>query len=793
MSLLRSRLSSLSLRAKLSLANGLLALVAATGLTALCWWMLAGDVRHGIAEAQQAMAASVARQLDERVQIRREALVMAAAVLGQQPGLPDADELERHFASRPTVRSLFDVLFVADAHGRIVFDAPQLPGRRGGSIAERDYFAEVMAKGEPVISRPFAAKTSKQPGIAFAVPLHAPDGRRIGMLGGTLFLNRPNFLGEVGAARIGQQGHFVLLVKGAKPVVLMHPRTELLLGPPVDVGTPAQQQAAFSGAEGTVEGATGTGTRALLTYQSLSAAPWMLVAVYPTHEAFAALEEHERGVLAGGLATALLAGWAMWALVSRLLRPLQALRLAIESPAGQPEAVLPRAASASRELAAVVRAYTGMRERQAAAQEALRLSEQRLRTIADHLPATIAYMDAQGRYRFSNAQYRSLYGIDPQKMIGKSTLEVFGPQNREALQAPVEAALRGERGRFEREIDHGGRTLHMSIDYVPDVVDGQVQGVYVMAQDITARWQAQLQRELSEARLHASEQRLRTITDHMPALISHLDAELRYRFCNKTMYEWTGTTPDAVIGRTLKEAFGDALYEARRSQLERALGGEQVEFEIELLMQGVRRVLHSVYVPDRDADGQVMGVYTMAFDVTAQKDVEAQLHALARFDTLTGLPNRRQLDERLTEAMARCRRTGRPMALMFLDLDRFKSINDNHGHAGGDAVLRQFAQRLVACVRATDTVARLAGDEFVVILEGLNTGEEAQFVARKIVAAVRRPFEVDGQPVPSSTSVGIGYYGGDALLTPDELMAKADQALYQVKGAGRNAYRLVVC
>ena len=169
------------------------------------------------------------------------------------------------------------------------------------------------------------------------------------------------------------------------------------------------------------------------------------------------------------------------------------------------------------------------------------------------------------------------------------------------------------------------------------------------------------------------------------------------------------------------------------------------------------------------------------------KAAERRLHELARVDTLTGLPNRRHFLEKLDEAMARSPRAQRPMALMYLDIDHFKSINDSRGHGVGDAVLQQFADRLRAAVRVTDTVARLAGDEFVIIIEGLNVREEASLVAGKIVASMGTPMAVDGGEVAVTTSIGVAVLGPE-MRSADELLAQADAALYAAKRAGRNTF-----
>jgi diguanylate cyclase (GGDEF)-like protein len=165
-----------------------------------------------------------------------------------------------------------------------------------------------------------------------------------------------------------------------------------------------------------------------------------------------------------------------------------------------------------------------------------------------------------------------------------------------------------------------------------------------------------------------------------------------------------------------------------------------------------------------------------------------ELERLARVDALTGLANRRQLDERLAVALGRLHRHGMPVALMYLDVDHFKRINDTWGHAAGDQVLCSFANRLQRCVRAIDLVARLGGDEFVVVIEDAKLPAAAEAIARKLIDEMHHSIEVDGTALVVTTSIGIAY-----AIAPTEtttLLAVADAALYAAKQAGRNTYRM---
>ncbi len=187
--------------------------------------------------------------------------------------------------------------------------------------------------------------------------------------------------------------------------------------------------------------------------------------------------------------------------------------------------------------------------------------------------------------------------------------------------------------------------------------------------------------------------------------------------------------------------------------------------------------------------GRLLANHRLTHHLNSLVDAKtAEIRELAYRDSLTGLPNRRLLLDRLNHALAQARRHHRAMAVMFLDLDSFKQINDTLGHAAGDALLKQIAERLITCVREGDTVARPSGDEFVIVLDEIAWAEDAARVAEKIIAACAEPVTLAGQELVITTSIGIAVHpvgGGDDV---DELMKKADLAMYQAKDAGRNRY-----
>lgn len=294
------------------------------------------------------------------------------------------------------------------------------------------------------------------------------------------------------------------------------------------------------------------------------------------------------------------------------------------------------------------------------------------------------------------------------------------------------------------------------------------------------------EREVAENDRAASERRLRTITDNLPVLISYIDRKHCFRFGNATYDKWFGVTPGQLVGMSLAELLGAETAARIFPHLEQAFGGQAVTHEVRIPVRGDARILQATYIPDLQPDGSVAGVYSLVHDMTHVKEVEEQLQQLARVDTLTGIANRRMFGETLHHALDRARRSGKPLALAYLDIDRFKRINDTFGHGVGDEVLKEFARRLTVGVRATDTPARLSGDEFVVILEEIGSRPEAERIAAKIVESMRVPFRTSAGPVQASTSVGVALSQPQQL--EEQLLAAADSALYAAKGKGRDGY-----
>ena len=309
---------------------------------------------------------------------------------------------------------------------------------------------------------------------------------------------------------------------------------------------------------------------------------------------------------------------------------------------------------------------------------------------------------------------------------------------------------------------------------------------------VQRRWGVRLQQAVdrvreSERAVSRSEVRMRAIADNMPALIAHIDRDERYLFVNAMGANIFGIDINDMVGRTVREVRGEEIYSTMQPHIQAALRGESASFEGETVVGGIRYHYQSSFVPDIDAEGRVQGLYALTFDISRLKQAEEALERLARIDSLTGVANRRQFEEQLAAALARARRQGEGVALLAIDVDHFKSINDNHGHPVGDAVLVEVAGRLLSCVRAGDLVARLGGDEFMVLV-GNPAPDSAEQIAKHVMNAMREPVEL-GQhmKLPIGASIGIAY--SSSAIEAQALMTLADRALYRAKAAGRNCWR----
>ena len=316
------------------------------------------------------------------------------------------------------------------------------------------------------------------------------------------------------------------------------------------------------------------------------------------------------------------------------------------------------------------------------------------------------------------------------------------------------------------------------------------------AEETLQQSERQLRAMFSEARRAAaalveSEEQFRQLATHIPQIFWIADSILgRLIYVSPACETLLGIPADRLLRhqrslvRSIHPEDRRRIYEQRR----RATGEAYDETYRVVRPNGEVRWVHDRAFPIRDASGNVYRVAGIAEDITARKHADEQLVRLAHYDALTELPNRTLFMDRLRQALAGGSRNGWSVAVMLIDVDRFKYVNDSLGHAAGNRVLAQIAKRLVHCVRADDTVARLGGDEYAIVLNGLSAAGDAAVVAAKMVDALKPAFEFEDTELFVSASIGITLAPGDAS-DPETLIRHADTAMYRAKARGRNNFQ----
>ncbi len=549
------------------------------------------------------------------------------------------------------------------------------------------------------------------------------------------------------------------------------------------------------------------------------------------------------------------------------------------------------------------------------AQDALAARESQLRAIMDGVPAPVAYIDRDETCHYVNRTFLQYFGLVANQIGELKLRDVVGHAIYQSAQSMVARALTGESTAFDRLVPGAnGVRRWMTVRVVPDAGPaGEIHGAFVLMNDIHGLKQAQ------EA-LRASEAELRLIMDNVPARVSYIDQDYRYRFVNGHDEAWIGEARKELTGRHVEDVAGPARFALLRPIFERVLRGETVSTELFLPQPGGATRWEAVhYAPNRDNEGNVVGIYAvhtdvhdaksnedalrranwmlsshigntplavlewdrdfrlvrwspqatnifgwdtpemlgvsltdnvlihesdldtmvslagklmtglqpratslmrnhrkdgstiwcewyhsalvgdtgdivsiLSFvqDVSSRIQAEERLQHMATRDALTGLPNRLLLHERLTQAIAQAKRAGRRVGVLFIDLDRFKNVNDTLGHRIGDELLKHVTAALSLALRETDLLARLGGDEFMVIVEDFDDPSVLARIAQKLLDAIAQPVMIENHDIYVTSSIGIAVYPDDSD-DPEELLKHADVAMYRSKDLGRNTYQFL--
>jgi diguanylate cyclase (GGDEF)-like protein/PAS domain S-box-containing protein len=417
--------------------------------------------------------------------------------------------------------------------------------------------------------------------------------------------------------------------------------------------------------------------------------------------------------------------------------------------------------------------------------------------LCDASPLGIFVSDAEGHCIYTNDAYRRIAGLNVEQALGTNWSASVHPQDRARVASGLQQATKARHAfqaeaRFQRP---DGSIVWTRLQAAMEQNAGDENTRLLVVEDISERKARDAALQAAEEALFAEKERAQVTLDSIGDAVVTTDLAGAVTYLNLEAESLTGWSREDAIGRTIAEVFRILDGETRvpaASPAQRAIEEDRtvgLAVGCKLVRQdGTEVEIEDSAAPIHDRDGRVTGAVIVFHDVAKSRAVVEKMAHLARHDFLTGLPNSALLGEKLSQAIGLAHRHRKQVALLFLDLNDFKSVNDACGHLVGDRLLQAVGNRLVACVRATDTVCRRGGDEFVILLTEIMHHDDAAVVAEKVIAVIAEPLVIDGHRLTVGASIGISVYpdDGDDVVT---LVQRADTAMYQIKARGVSGFR----
>jgi len=437
--------------------------------------------------------------------------------------------------------------------------------------------------------------------------------------------------------------------------------------------------------------------------------------------------------------------------------------------------------------------------------EQIQRSEERFRALVDNSNEVVSLLDREGMTLYSSQSSAAILGDPVEELVGHTPFDRVHPEDQAEVRALFQTSLRSPGFPLVSEFrmrHRGGAWRTVEAVLVNRLDDPSVAAAVLNYRDVTERKRAQRKIEDLNRDLQRQVAEFQTLLEVIPIGIGIArDPACRRIEGNPYMARLMGLSPadnislsagdgEAVPGARLFRDGRPLAPETLPMQKAAAQGVEVVDMEMDVVREGQKVATVLGYAaPLFDETGRPRGAIGATLDITERKRAEEQIKSLAYHDSLTGLPNRRLFQDRLSLAVAQAHRNTQRLAVLFLDLDRFKSVNDSLGHAAGDRLIQDVAERLRTCLREGDTVARLGGDEFTLLLPGVAQVVDAARVAEKVLDALRVPFLIEDRELLATASIGISLYPEDGR-DADRLVKSADAAMYRAKQQGRDNYQL---
>ena len=428
-------------------------------------------------------------------------------------------------------------------------------------------------------------------------------------------------------------------------------------------------------------------------------------------------------------------------------------------------------------------------------EEALRRSEEKYRSILENIEEGFFEVDLKGNFTFFNHSTSVLLGYAPEELMGMNFHQYTDKDTaREVVKTFNRVYLTGASTKeFNWQIirkDGTKRYIVTSISLKKDA-SGKSIGFQGFTHDVTERIQAELQNKAAQEALRESEEKYRSILENIQEAYFEVDLAGNFTFFNDSLCRITGCSKEELIGANYAQ-FSDKenskiVFNTFHKVYTTDQSTEGFDWSI-VRKDNTKRFIEASVSIKKDSSGRPSGFKGVIRDITERKRIEQKLNYMATHDALTGLPNRIMFSQLLNQAIQTAKRNKKNLAVFFIDLDRFKIINDTLGHDAGDQLLQEIAKRFKDVLRSSDVVGRLGGDEFVILIEDFNHFRLMKNVAQKILSAAMKPVMIIGEECRVTASIGISVYPNDGL-DEQSLMKNADIAMYYAKEEGKNNYQ----
>ena len=409
----------------------------------------------------------------------------------------------------------------------------------------------------------------------------------------------------------------------------------------------------------------------------------------------------------------------------------------------------------------------------------LRAEVAQFQRVCNAVPVAIAYYERAGNTcRYANQGYAEMFGFDQESILGHTVAEVIGSEAAQAIQPKVDQVLSDLRSsHYERQIPlSDGSARSIEVHLLPHVDEtGLAIGAFVLISDITRHRQSEAASRQSEERLAKFMQAsAEGIVFHKGGFITDI---------NPPVSALLGYRPEQMLGRSTL----DFIAPDQRARVTEVItAGQEIGYDSAVLHADGSTLPVEFIVRTMHYQGETLRM-TIVRDIRDRVEAQARIHHLAHHDALTGLPNRGAFIERANVLLAQAQASGQRPAMLFVDLDHFKRVNDSLGHPAGDKLLQTVAERIIGTVREADLVARFGGDEFVLLMAGAASEAAVAEVAAKLVAAIGAPLRVEGASISVTPSIGVAQFPEHGQSAA-ELIKHADTAMYRAKARGRAGF-----